>query len=76
MLLEIITAESRVYGDDVDLVVAPGVDGQLGILPKANVPVVTSTSPVLFNGTSSVAVPVPTDFRNVPAFSTVIASPP
>ena len=31
--LDIVTAEREVYSDDVDLVVAPGVDGQLGILP-------------------------------------------
>ncbi len=32
--LEIVTAERQVYGDDVDLVLAPGADGQLGILPR------------------------------------------
>ncbi|MFC2013156.1 F0F1 ATP synthase subunit epsilon [Chloroflexota bacterium] len=31
--LEIVTAERVVYSDDVDLVVVPGVDGQLGVLP-------------------------------------------
>ena len=31
--LEIVTAERVVYSEDVDLVVAPGVEGQLGILP-------------------------------------------
>jgi len=30
---EIVTAERVVYSDDVDIVVAPGVEGQLGILP-------------------------------------------
>ena len=44
MLLEIITAESRVYGDDVDLVVAPGVDGQLGVLPH-HAPLMTMLQP-------------------------------
>ncbi len=34
MMLEIITAERQVYSDEVDMVIAPGVDGQLGILPK------------------------------------------
>ena len=34
MLLEIITAERQVYSGEVDMVIAPGVDGQLGILPK------------------------------------------
>jgi len=31
--LEIVTAERVVYSEDVDMVVAPGVEGQLGILP-------------------------------------------
>ncbi len=31
--LDIVTAEKVVYSDDVDMVVAPGVQGQLGILP-------------------------------------------
>ncbi len=31
--LDIVTAERVVYSDDVDLVVAPGIEGQLGILP-------------------------------------------
>jgi len=31
--LDIVTAERVVYSDDVDVVVAPGVEGQLGILP-------------------------------------------
>ncbi|OGO00285.1 MAG: F0F1 ATP synthase subunit epsilon [Chloroflexi bacterium RBG_13_52_14] len=30
---EIVTAERVVYSDDVDVVVAPGTEGQLGILP-------------------------------------------
>ena len=33
MRLDIVTAERVVYSDDVDVVVAPGVEGQLGILP-------------------------------------------
>ncbi len=31
--LDIVTAERAVFSDDVDLVVVPGVEGQLGILP-------------------------------------------
>ncbi len=31
--LDIVTAERAVYSEDVDVVVAPGVQGQLGILP-------------------------------------------
>ena len=32
--LEIVTAERSVYSDDVDIVIAPGIVGQLGILPN------------------------------------------
>ena len=31
--LEIITAERVVYAEDVDIVVAPGIQGEMGILP-------------------------------------------
>ena len=44
MRLEIITAERQVYGDDVDLVVAPGTQGQLGILPH-HAPLMSSLQP-------------------------------
>jgi F-type H+-transporting ATPase subunit epsilon len=42
--LEIITAERLVYADDVDIVVAPGVEGQLGILPR-HTPLMTALQP-------------------------------
>jgi F-type H+-transporting ATPase subunit epsilon len=32
--LEVITAERVVYSDDVNMVLAPGAEGQLGILPE------------------------------------------
>jgi len=32
--LEIVTPEARTYSDEVDLVVLPGVDGELGIYPN------------------------------------------
>ncbi|MEK7354612.1 MAG: F0F1 ATP synthase subunit epsilon [Chloroflexota bacterium] len=31
--LDIVTAERVVYSEDVDIVVVPGIDGELGILP-------------------------------------------
>ena len=31
--LDIVTAERVVYSEDVDVIIAPGVEGQLGILP-------------------------------------------
>ena len=33
MQLSIITAEREVYSDEVDVVVVPGIEGDLGILP-------------------------------------------
>lgn len=44
MRLEIITAEHQVYSDDVDVVVAPGIEGQLGILPH-HAPLMTALQP-------------------------------
>jgi len=42
--LEIVTAEQVVYSDDVDIVVAPSVEGQLGILPH-HTPLMTILGP-------------------------------
>ncbi len=42
--LEIITAEREVYADDVDVLVAPGLEGQLGILPH-HAPLMTVLQP-------------------------------
>jgi len=42
--LEIVTAERVVFSDDVDVVVAPGVEGQLGILPH-HAPLMTMLQP-------------------------------
>ena len=44
MRLEIITAERQVYDDEVELVVAPGLDGELGILPH-HAPLMTALQP-------------------------------
>ena len=44
MHLEIITAERQVYSDEVDMVIAPGIDGQLGILPM-HAPLMTMLKP-------------------------------
>jgi len=41
---EIVTAERVVYSDDVDIVVAPGIEGQLGILPN-HAPLLTMLQP-------------------------------
>ena len=42
--LEIVTAESQVFSDDVSVVVAPGIEGQLGILPS-HAPLMTILQP-------------------------------
>ena len=44
MRLEIITAEQRVYADDVEVLVAPGIDGELAILPHHS-PLMTALQP-------------------------------
>ena len=42
--LDIVTAERVVYSDDVDVVIAPGIEGQLGILPHHS-PLMTMLQP-------------------------------
>jgi len=42
--LDIVTAERVVFSDDVDIVVAPGIEGQLGILPH-HAPLMTMLQP-------------------------------
>ena len=44
MRLEIVTAEGEVYSDDVEAVTAPGIDGELGILPH-HAPLMTGLQP-------------------------------
>ena len=44
MRLEIVTAERVVYSEDVDVLVAPGVDGELGVLPR-HAPLLTMLKP-------------------------------
>lgn len=51
--LEIVTPDAQTYSDDVDMVVLPGVEGELGIYPQ-HVPLMTELTPgelrVLQNG--------------------------
>ncbi len=42
--LEIVTAEQVIYSDEVDIVIAPGVEGELGILPH-HTPLMTMLQP-------------------------------
>src|SRR5256712_11953844 len=45
--LEVITPERSVYEDDVDMVIAPGSEGYLGILPH-HAPLFTTLGPGVF----------------------------
>jgi len=42
--LDIVTAERVVFSEDVDVVIAPGVEGQLGVLPH-HAPLMTTLMP-------------------------------
>src|SRR6476646_8922639 len=42
--LEIVTPEARAYSDDVDMVVIPAVEGEMGIYPM-HVPLMTQIRP-------------------------------
>jgi len=42
--LDVVTAERVVFSEDVDVVVAPGIEGQLGILPH-HAPLMTMLQP-------------------------------
>lgn len=42
--LEIVTPEQKIYADDVDSVVIPGLEGEMGILPQ-HVPLMTQLLP-------------------------------
>jgi len=42
--LDVVTAEQVIWSDDVSMVIAPGVEGQLGILPN-HTPLMTTLQP-------------------------------
>ncbi len=42
--LDVVTAERSVFSEDVDMVIAPGIEGQLGILPY-HAPLMTTLVP-------------------------------
>jgi len=44
MRLEIVTAERLVYSEEIEVLVAPGIDGELGILPS-HTPLLTELKP-------------------------------
>jgi len=42
--LEIVTPEARIFSDEVDSVVLPGIEGEMGVLPQ-HAPLVTTLMP-------------------------------
>jgi len=42
--LEIVTPEAKIFSDDVEIVYVPGVEGELGILPR-HIPLMTMIKP-------------------------------
>src|SRR5438045_6079046 len=42
--LEIVTPETKIYSEDVDMVTLPGSEGELGVYPR-HVPVMTTLKP-------------------------------
>ena len=42
--LEIVTPESRAYSDDVEMVVLPAIEGEIGVYPQ-HVPLITAIKP-------------------------------
>lgn len=65
--LEIVTPEGRVYADDVDTVVIPGIEGELGILPQ-HVPLMTRILPgelTVFNNAHKVHLAIGEGFVEI-----------
>ena len=65
--LDIVTAERLVYSEEVDEVIAPGVEGQLGILPH-HTPLMTMLNPgelVVKQGGNEVSLAVSGGFMEV-----------
>jgi F-type H+-transporting ATPase subunit epsilon len=65
--LDIVTAERMVYSEEVDMVVAPGFEGQLGILPH-HTPLMTTLLPGelrIKKGTEEVSLAISGGFLEV-----------
>jgi F-type H+-transporting ATPase subunit epsilon len=65
--LDVVTAERAVYSDDVDMVIAPGIEGELGILPH-HTPLMTMLQPgelVARKGTEEFSLAVSGGFLEV-----------
>ena len=67
MILEIVTTEETIYSGESDIVIAPGVEGQLGILPR-HAPLLTAVANgdvVPRKGTTEEIIPVTGGFLEV-----------
>ncbi len=67
MILEIVTTEETIYSGEADIVIAPGVEGQLGILPR-HAPLLTAVANgvvVARKGTTEETIPVTGGFLEV-----------
>ena len=67
MILEIVTTEETIYSGEADIVIAPGVEGQLGILPR-HAPLLTAVANgvvVASKGTAEETIPVTGGFLEV-----------
>ena len=72
--LQIISAERVVYEDDVDMVICPGIEGELGILPH-HAPIFTLLQPGelrVHKGTEEVSIVVTGGFLQVTQEKVVI----
>ena len=65
--LEIVTPEAKAYSEDVEMVVLPGSDGELGVYPQ-HVPVLTTLKPGelrVFKGGSETSLAVGEGFAEI-----------
>lgn len=65
--LEIVTPEARAYSDDVELVVLPAVEGEMGVYPQ-HIPLITQLKPgelVVTKGGKQIALAVGEGFVEV-----------
>ena len=65
--LEIVTPESRAYSDDVELVLLPAIEGEMGIYPQ-HIPLITQLKPgelVVTKGGKQIALAVGEGFVEV-----------
>ncbi|MFP4015934.1 MAG: F0F1 ATP synthase subunit epsilon [Halanaerobiales bacterium] len=65
--LDIVTPEEVVYSEDIELLIAPAIDGEIGILPK-HIPLVTGLDTGILRikkGGEEIKVPISDGFMEV-----------